>query len=450
MKHLKMRHKIGYGLGDLASNLVFQLTVIYLLFFYTDVLGISAMAAGIIFLAARLWDAVNDPLMGLVMDKTKSRHGKARVYLLYGSLPLALATIAMFYSPELDLTGKTIFAAATYIIWGMLFTLVNIPYSSLTASMTDDPLERTSLSSIRMIFMLVGVITVSIATEPLVSAFPTLSAGYFNVSILFGFLAFVFFLICFKLTSVSKKSERSGDETYSLKDIRPLLLKNKQLLIVTLASLIGNMAVFIRETAAIYYVNYNIGNGDMLPLFLGVVVLSMLAANLLIPLATKTWGKKGTYVIGSLIGIIGSAVFHFIPFDRIGLILLFGGLSSFGIAAISTVGWAMIPDTIEYGEWKTGKRAEGISYAVYSFSQKLATAVAGILVASVLEWTDYIPNAADQSELTLSGILSTLTVIPIALMILSVIVIRFYKIDSSLFSRIIAELKDKNKGGIYA
>ena len=445
MSDLKLKTKIGYGLGDLAGNLVFQMTVIYLLFFYTDVLGISAMAAGIIFLVARLWDAVNDPVMGLIMDKTRSKHGKARVYLLYGSLPLALATIAMFYTPDLSTVGKIIYAAVTYIIWGMLFTLVNIPYSSLTASLTNNPQERTSLSSIRMIFMLFGVITVSVVTEPMVSAFPTLSAGYFNVGILFGGLSFIFFLFCFKLTKVAKKPDGTCDESYLLKDIWPLLLKNKQLLIVTLASLIGNMAVFIRETAAIYYVNYNIGNGELLPVFLGVVVLSMLVANLLIPLATRLWDKKGTYILGSAIGIIGSVVFHFIPYDQIGLILLFGGLSSFGIAAISTVGWAMIPDTIEYGEWKTGKRAEGISYAIYSFSQKLATAVAGILVATVLEWTDYVPNGVIQSNSTLTGILSTLTIIPIVLMILSVIVIRFYKINSDMFSQIITELKSGNK-----
>ncbi|MGL1894485.1 MAG: MFS transporter [Spirochaetaceae bacterium] len=446
MGNLKLKTKIGYGLGDLASNLVFQLTVIYLLFFYTDVLGISAMAAGIIFLVARLWDAVNDPVMGMLMDKTKSRHGKARVYLLYGSLPLALATIAMFSTPELGITGKIVYAGVTYIIWGMLFTLVNIPYSSLTASLTDDPQERTSLSSIRMIFMLIGVITVSVVTEPLVSAFSTLSEGYFFVSIIFGLLSFIFFLFCFKLTKVATKNKSISDDSYHIRDIWPLLFKNKQLLIVTLASLVGNMAVFIRETAAIYYVNYNIGNGDLLPVFLGVVVLSMLIANLLIPLATRLWDKKGTYIIGSVIGIIGSIIFHFIPYDQIGLILLFGGLSSFGIAAISTVGWAMIPDTIEYGEWKTGKRAEGISYAVYSFSQKLATAVAGILVAAVLEWTNYVPNSINQSESTLTGILSTLTIIPIVLIIISVIVIRFYKINNGMFSKILSELKTRKKG----
>ncbi|MBN2657576.1 MAG: MFS transporter [Spirochaetales bacterium] len=443
MGELKLSTKIGYGMGDLAGNLLFQMTVIYLLFFYTDVLGISAMAAGFIFLVARLWDAVNDPVMGLLMDRTRSKHGKARVYLLYGSLPLGLATVAMFYAPDLPMGGKVAYAAGTYILWGMLFTLVNIPYSSLTASLTDIPQERTDLSSIRMIFMLIGVIIVSVATEPLVSSFATPSRGYFSVTAIFSLLALFFFLLCFRLTGKAASESRKKDESYKLGEIWPLLLKNRQLLIVTAASLIGNMAVFIRETSAIYYVTYNMGDSAMLPLFLGIVVLSMVAANLMIPLATKKWDKKGTYLIGSAIGVAGSVVFHFIPYDQTALIFLFGALSSFGIAAISTVGWAMIPDTIEYGELVTGKRAEGISYAVYSFSQKLATAVAGITVASILQWSGYAANIPVQSDQTLRGILSTLTVIPVVFIVLSMAIIRFYAIDRTTYEGILLKLKEK-------
>lgn len=437
-----MKTKIAYGFGDLASNLLFQMTVIYLLFFYTDILGISAISAGIIFLIARLWDAVNDPMMGLVMDKTKSKHGKARVYIKYGSLPLALATIAMFYAPQFSLTGKVIYAGVTYIIWGMLYTLVNIPYSSLTASLTDIPQERTALSSIRMIFMLIGVITVSVVTEPFVSSFSTLSKGYFGVSILFGGLAFLFFQLCFKYTNVSIGTTRKRNETYRMRDIWPLLLQNKPLLIVTLASLVGNMAIFIRETAAIYYVTYNLGRSDFLPIFLGVIVLAMLISNLVIPFATRKWDKKGTYIIGSCIGVMGSIIFYFIPYDQLYLVLLFAAISSFGIAAISTIGWAMIPDTIEYGEWKTGTRAEGISYAIYSFSQKLATAVAGILVASVLELTNYIPGAVNQSSKALFGILSTLTFVPSILIILSVLIIMPYCIDAQFYKNVMEALHE--------
>lgn len=448
MTKLPFKTKIGYGIGDLASNLMFQMTVIYLLFFYTDVMGIPAMAAGIIFLIARLWDAINDPVMGLIIDHTKSKHGKARVYLLYGSLPLSLATVFMFYVPDISTQAKIIYSGVTYIIWGMMFTMVNIPYSSLTASLTDIPEERTSLSSIRMIFMLFGVIIVSVVTEPLQAIFDTAKDGYFIVTLIYSVVAFLLLLLCFKWTgNIKHEVKKRKEDQYKLKEIMPLLLKNRQLLIVTFASLIGNIAVFIRETAAIYYVNYNIGDGSLLPLFLGFVVISMLIANLLFPWATKQWDKKGTYLIGSIIGIIGSIIFHFIPYNNIPMILILGGISSFGMAAISTLGWSMIADTVEYGEWITGVRAEGISYAVYSFSQKLATAVGGVAVAWVLEITKYQANAEVQSSLTLNGILSTLTIIPTLFVLISAFTIMFYKVDKRLFEKIKADLQRRKEEG---
>jgi len=446
MSKLSKVTKLGYGLGDLASNLLFQMTVIYLLFFYTDVLGITPMAAGVIFLVARIWDAFNDPIMGLLVDHTKSKHGKARVYLLYGSLPLGIMTVLMFFVPNFDSTGKLIYATITYIIWGMLYTLVNIPYSSLTSILTDDPIERTSLSSIRMIFMLVGVIIVSVVTEPMISAFSEAKTGYLMVAIVFSVLAFIFFQLCFLSTSEAKKHQHNSEHSYKVKDILPILLKNDQLMIVTIASLLGAMAVFIRETAAIYYVTYNLGNAELLPLFLGVVVISMVAGNLVIPMATKRFDKKGTYLIGSAIALIGSIIFGFVPYDNIPLVLLVAAVSSFGISALSTLGWSMIPDTVEYGEWKSGVRSEGIVYAVFSFSQKLATALAGVFVAIILEVTKYAPQASVQSTKTLNGILSTLTIIPVVFIILSVIAIWFYKIDRKTFEQIKLDLSHNKMG----
>lgn len=445
MNKLSKMTKFGYGLGDLASNLLFQLTVIYLLFFYTDVLGISAMAAGLIFLIARVWDAFNDPVMGLVVDHTRSKHGKARVYLLYGSLPLGIMTVLMFMVPNFGSTGKLIYAMVTYVLWGMLYTLVNIPYSSLTSTLTDNPQERTSLSSIRMIFMLIGVIIVSIVTEPLISIFDEAKTGYMVVAIVFSILAFIFFQLCFSSTSVAKKHQHETENSYKMKEILPILFSNDQLLIVTITSLLGSMAVFIRETAAIYYVTYNLGNGDLLPLFLGVVVISMVVGNLVIPMATKRFDKKGTYLIGSVIALIGSLVFGFVPYDNLPLVLLFAAISSFGIAALSTLGWSMVPDTVEYGEWKTGVRTEGIVYAVFSFSQKLATALAGLFVAYILEVTKYIPGGTEQSSETLNGILSTITIIPIVFILLSLVSVAFYKLDSKTFNNIKSELSKRKK-----
>lgn len=435
MNKLSRITKLGYGMGDLASNLVFQLTVIYLLFFYTDILEISAFSAGLIFLVARIWDAVNDPIMGLIVDHTRSKHGKARVYLLYGSAPLAIATILMFYSPSCSQLGKIIYAGFTYIIWGMCYTMVNIPYSSLTSVLTDDPQERTSLSSIRMIFMLVGVILVSVIVEPLADVFPTLQTGYLVVSIIFSSLAFLFFQFCFLATNTKHTTTTVVEEKYSLKEVLPILMQNRQLIIVTLSSLLGSMAIFMRETSAIYYVNYNLGNGDLLPIFLGVVVLSMVIGNLLIPMVTRRFDKKGTFIIGSIVAMIGSMIFHFINYDSFGLIIVFAAFSSVGFAAISTLGWSMVPDTVEYGEYKTGLRTEGIIYAVYSFSQKLATALSGILVAGILQITGYIANNPVQTSTTLTGILSTLTIIPTVFIGASIVVMLFYTIDKESFEK---------------
>jgi len=436
MKPLSMRTKLGYGLGDLASNFLFQLTVIYLLFFYTDVLKISAISAGMIFLVARIWDAVNDPMMGLVVDHTKSKRGKERVYLLYGSLPLAIATILMFQVPGFSQGGRVAYALVTYILWGMLYTLVNIPYSALTASLTQDPQERTSLSSIRMIFMLIGVIAVSVLVEPIVSSFEAPASGYRLVAVIFAGLSFVFFQLCFLSTKTAKAAQKPSQASYTMKEVWPILLKNGPLFVIALTSLFGSMASFIRETAAIYFVNYNVGRSDMLPVFLGIVVLSMVVGNLILPRITARFDKKGAYYIGTGIAVAGSVVFHFTPTSNLPLIMVFAAFSSVGFAMVGTLGWSMVPDTVEYGEYKTGVRTEGIIYSVFSFSQKLATAIAGLLVASVLELTGYVADVPIQSAQTMNGILSTLTIIPIALVVISAVAVHFYKIDRSFFAEI--------------
>lgn len=445
MKPLSMRTKLGYGLGDLASNFLFQLTVIYLLFFYTDVLKISAISAGMIFLVARIWDAVNDPMMGLIVDHTKSKHGKERVYLLYGSLPLAIATILMFQVPGFSQGGRVVYALITYILWGMLYTLVNIPYSALTASLTQDPQERTSLSSIRMIFMLIGVIAVSVLVEPIVSNFEAPASGYQIVAVIFAGLSFVFFLLCFLSTKTAKATQEASQASYSVKEVWPILLKNGPLFVIALTSLFGSMASFIRETAAIYFVNYNVGRSDMLPVFLGIVVLSMVAGNLILPRITARFDKKGAYYIGTGIAVAGSVVFHFTPTSNLPLIMIFAAFSSVGFAMVGTLGWSMVPDTVEYGEYKTGVRTEGIIYSVFSFSQKLATAIAGLLVAAVLELTGYVADVPMQSAETLNGILSTLTIIPITLVMISAVAVHFYKIDRSFFLEIQEKLNCKER-----
>jgi sugar (glycoside-pentoside-hexuronide) transporter len=439
---LTLRTKLGYALGDLANNLMFQLSVLYLLFFYTDVAGISPAAAGILFLAARIWDAVNDPMMGVIIDHTRSRHGKSRVYLRYASLPLAVVTVLLFYAPPLSPGGKILYASVTYILWGMLYTVVSIAYASMTAELTSDREERTSLSSIRMLFMLGGVIVVSVATEPLTGLFATPERGYLVTTVIYAVSAFLLFQACFTATgsAVRQSPEQPKENRYTLREVFPLLIQNKPLIILTAAFLIGATAEYIREASVIYFVTYNMGNGSLLPLFMGVVVLSMVGANLLIPAACRRWDKKGAYFVGASLAVVGSVVFHFIPADNLVAILAAAAFGSFGITVVSTLGWAMLPDTVEYGEWKTGKRTEGIVYSFFSFSQKLATALAGGIAALTLTLTGYVSRSPGQSQAALTGIRSTLTFIPAGCLVISMGILLFYRLDRKSFQQIQGDL----------
>jgi sugar (glycoside-pentoside-hexuronide) transporter len=432
--------KLAYGVGDTGTNFLFQMSIIYLLFFYTDVFGLSAAEAGIIFVIARVIDAVANPVMGYVMDHTRSKLGNARVYLKYGPLPLAIVSALLYFTPGFGEAGKFVWALLCYVTWSLLFTMVNIPYASMTAQLTDDPGERTSLTSVRMIFMLVGVVVVSVVTEPLSSSFANPQEGYFAVGILYAVLAFVLFIVCYRGTRSLPLIEPKAGSEYRARDILRVLWPNKPALLVMLIFFLGASAEYVRESSVVYYVTYNMGDSSLVPAFLGLVVLSMVGGNLLIPALAAKLDKRGVLLLGMSIACVSSAAFQFIPYDQTALILVFAVISSLGFCAVATMGWAMLPDTVEYGELKTGVRSEGIIYAFFSFTQKLATAVGGGIVSMALALSGYVPKAPKQSADTLFGIASTVGLIPLGLLFLSLIATLFYKLDRKSFEEVKKEL----------
>jgi sugar (glycoside-pentoside-hexuronide) transporter len=437
VKPLSLGAKTAYGLGDTASNLVFQLSLLYLLLFYTDVLGLSPAAAGVVFVVARVWDAVNNPLMGYLVDHTKSRQGNTRVYLRFVPLPLAVATALLFFVPPWSGEPlRFVWALGTYVVWSMLFTMVNIPYAAMTAQLSDDPRERTSITTVRMIGMLVGVVVVSVATEPLVSAFASPAQGWLAAAVVYGVLAFVLFEVCLRGTRALPLIETASATAYRVRDLVGLLGKNTPALLVIATFFLGASAEYIRETSVVYYVTYNMGDASLIPVFLGIVVLAMVAGNLLIPWLTDRFDKKGTYIAGVTLAGASSLLIQLVPYDQTVLIFAVAAVSSLGFSVVSTMGWAMLPDTVEYGEWKTGVRAEGILYAFFSFSQKLATAVGGGVVAWTLATTGYRAGQPSQDPLALTGIVSTLGVIPVAFLGLSVVVAAFYRLDKASFAQV--------------
>lgn len=434
------RHKAAYALGDTASNLVFQFSLLYLLFFYTDVLGLSPAAAGLVFVVARVWDAVNNPLMGYLVDHTKARSGNTRVYLRWVPLPLAAATVLLFFVPPWDEGARFAWALGTYVVWSMLYTMVNIPYAAMTAQLTDDPRERTAVTSARMLGMLAAVVVVSVATEPLVSAFERPADGWLATAALYGGLAFVFFEACLRGTR-RVPLVPSPPETYRLADLGRVLSKNRPALVVVATFFFGASAEYIRQSSVVYYVTYNMGDPGLVPVFLGIVVLAMVAGNLVIPWLTDRLDKRGTYVLGVTVACAASLVFQFLPPGQTVAVFVVAAISSLGFSVVSTMGWAMLPDTVEYGQAATGIRGEGLLYSFFSFSQKLATAVGGGVVAWALAASGYQAGAAQQSDAALLGIVSTLGVLPLVFLVVSLGVVAFYRLDRRAFAEVKRRLK---------
>lgn len=439
-KKLGVGTYVGYGVGDLAVNLFFQSAILYLLIFYTDVVGISPAVAASIFLVARVVDAVTDPLMGVIADKTRTRWGKFRPYLIYGSVPLSLMAVATFSAPFADDTNKILFAYATYIVFGIAYTVVSIPYSGLTAVITDDAQERTMLSAYRMAFALGGGLIVGVATLPLVDAFGGGAQGYQMTLGVYGILAILFLLVTFATTR--ERVTNVAPQTPRLVDCFTVLAHNPPLWLITTAFFMGMLAFIIRSTAIIYYFEYNLGQKDLFPVFMLSILVGQLAGIVATPMVAKRVGKKNTYIWGALGGMVTGIFLFLTPYDAIAAIFAISILGSFFFAFPTVMGWSMLPDTIEYAEWKKGIRADGAIYAVSSFFQKMAMAVGGAWAAMILSVTGYIANQPQNAE-ALEGILLMISLVPVGIMVIGIIAIWFYQLDDETHATIRGELDER-------
>lgn len=441
---LSFGRKIGFGLGGSASNFIWMMISFYMLYFYTDVFGIPASVAGFIFLGARIWDAVNDPIMGYIADRTNSRWGKFRPYLLFGSLPLALIYILTFTTPDLSPTGKIIYAVITYVLLGMLYTLVNIPYNSLAAAITQDTNERSSLASLMLITTYITVLIIAVATIPLVGLFPTQQAGFSYTVTIYAVFSMTLFLICFATTREKRSMAIKKPESF-INHLK-LISHNKYLLILALAMFFTSTANEIRTTAAIYFFKYNFGDESVFPVFMLVVAVFMIIGALMAPLlARKLESKRNLYILATLLSSITGLGILFTPIANLGTIILFSALGSVGGGMIFVLVWSMIPDTVEYGEWRTGVRGEGIVYSVLTFTTKMAYAAGGTLAAKLLSWAGFVPHV-DQTAQVQNIILYMLALFPIIAGILAITVISFYKIDTKYHMNLVKEINERKNG----
>jgi len=451
---LSFWEKAGYGFGDLASVLYWQTISSYLLYFYTDVFGITAAAAGTMILVTRMWDGVNDPLMGIIADRTNTRWGKFRPYLLWISVPLAIMGVLTFSVPDFGYSGKLIYAYVTFTLFMMLYTAINIPYSSLLGVITPDSVERTSVASFKYTFAFASGILVSAIALPLAThldkSYP--GKGWSITMAIFGAFAVVFFLVTF--LSTKERVQPPPKQKTSIKQDLLDLAANRPWLILLIATMLIILFVATRMSVTTHYFKYYVGTQtlsflgksytfefDVLTSAFNTVgqAFALLGVIATAPMA-RLFGKKRAFLILFVLAALSTAVFYFLKPEHLLLIFLFQILNTFSSGPLTPLLWAMYADTADYSEWKNGRRATGLVFSASTMSQKFGWAIGTAFAGWLMSFFGFKANIV-QSDQVQHGIVMLMSVIPAALGALSILVMYFYKLDDKTMEQIQAELE---------
>lgn len=467
MEEVKLREKVAYGFGDAASSMFWKLFTMYLLFFYTDVFGIEAALVGTMFLITRIWDSLLDPFIGVVTDRTKSRWGKFRPYLLYVAIPFGIIGVFTFTTPDLGASGKLIYAYVSYSLMMMIYSLINVPYASLLGVMSADPKVRTELSSYRMIFAFIGSIVVLLLIEPLVEFFskqknaavPDLAFGWQMAAIIFAVIAVSLFILCFAWTK--ERVKPLLQESGSLKQDVSDLFKNKPwwiLLVAGIATLIFNS---VRDGAAVYYFKYYVSDTAVVHLGFADVSLTLTtlyfvlgqAANIvgiiLVNPVSRRIGKKKSFLFAMLFATIFNAMFYFMGSSDITWIMTLQVLVSICAGSVTPLLWSMYADIADFSEWKTGRRATGLIFSSSSMSQKFGWSLGGALAGWLLGYFGFKANVV-QTEEVQHGLRLMLSFFPAAATILSVLFISWYPLSESKIAKVTSDLELRRKNALAA
>jgi len=456
-KYLTLREKISYGFGDLASVLYWQTFMLYFTYFYTDVFLIPAGVAATMFLISRVWDGVNDPMMGIIADRTKTRWGKFRPYLLWLCVPFAIVGVLTFTVPNFGITGKIVWAYATFIAIMMLYTAINIPYTALLGVISPDSDERTSVSSVKFLFAFAAGIIVSATLLPMVKAFGqgNDARGWQMSFVVYGIAAIIFFLIAFKGTRERVQPPKS--QTASVKKDLRELVTNKPWLILLATTITFILFVAIKSSVTVHYFKYIIGERSItLPFFKDktwdfealtsafntIGQMSSFLGVLLVSWFAKIVGKKKAFIIIFVIAIISTASYYFLKAEQIGLIFFFQITGSMTGGPLSVLIWAMYADSADYAEWKNGRRATGLVFSASTMSQKFGWAFGAFVALGLMSQVGFAPNQA-QSASSLKGLLLLFSLIPAAFGVLSMAIILLYPLNNQRMAVIGAELKER-------
>jgi len=450
---LSLKEKIGYSLGDTASNLYFQTFMLFLMYFYTDVFGLPAAAVGTMFLITRIWDTVNDPIMGTIADRTNTRWGKFRPYLIWVSVPFGIMGVLTFTTPNFDVTGKLIYAYVTYNLLMMAYTAINVPYSALMGVITPNSLERTEISSFRFVAAFVGGLIVQASTMSLVKYFGkgNEALGWQWAMGCLSVLAIILFLITFLTTKerVYPPKEQKSDFNQDIKD----LIHNKPWLLIAGATVFQLLYVVIRNSSIMYYFKYYVKDQQLNILFWkGDVSFDVLASSfmltgtivtilgaILTKWFAKKFDKKNTYAGALIISSLFCAVFYILKPQDVLITFILNLFISFALGPVSVLQWAIYTDTADYSEWKNGRRATGLLMAASLFSLKLGLTLGGAIVGWLLAYYGFEANKEQALE-TINGIKLLMSFYPAIAGLLGGLLMTMYPLNNKMMEKIEIEL----------
>ncbi|WP_127129190.1 glycoside-pentoside-hexuronide (GPH):cation symporter [Georgenia sp. SYP-B2076] len=480
-KRLTLKNYLGYAAGDAGNNLAFSMASMFLLLYYTDVVGIPAAAAGTIFLVVRIYDAFVDVLIGRLVDRTHTRWGKFRPWILFGSLPLLLASVWAFTLPASDTVGMKLFwGYVSYAVLSTLYSAVNIPYGSLAATMTQVPTERAKLATFRSLGAAATGLMLALVVAPQVQRWSAanlfagksaelgsgatqaqldaaqaaasaeastgLQSSLTTLTLIFVVVGFLLYFFTF--LTAKEQVVRPAEDSVKFGAALKIVVKNKPLMFLCASALAMITSVLALNTLGIYYARDVLGNAGLYP------VLSLLmtgAIFVVAPFVSKIvirFGKKGGYLIGGAVFIVGALLLFVAPASTPAVALVAYFLLGVGQGLFNTLMWAMEADTVEYGEWKSGSRTEGTTYAVFSFVRKLGQAFGGFAAAGIIGLTGYVGAAAVQSPEAIQGIRIAAGLVPAALALLAVLIMARYPLTDSRFKEITTETEARKAAAL--
>ena len=446
---IPLKEKFAYGLGDVGNNFLFDLGQIYLLKFYTDNLGIPAAAAATLFLVTKILDGFTDVAVGTWVDGRKKwgKWGKFRSFMVYAIPPLALCTAISFYIPDFGDTGKLVWAYCSYAAFGLAYTLFNIPYGSMLPAMTKDPVERATMASFREFGAKFGLLITMVAFIPLVTWCGNtfgVKYSFFAATAVFAVAGCTMQMLCTLNIRERHVEQKPKEAKVSLSKSYKSLFQNPPLLTLCVVNLFTFSAFNAKLAVLPFFCEYVLHDLSFVP-YVGFfqVVCIFLAIPCVRPLVVR-FGKKATYITGALIWAVAEFFAIFLVNDLV-LFIVFSCIAFFGSGFTNTLNWALISDAVEFGEWKTGNRSEGVVYSFFTFFRKLSQALAVYIPGVVLAWTGYVPNAV-QTKTAIEGIRGLMFFYPGLMAVFTFLLMFFcYKLTDKRFKEIVADLNERKK-----